>query len=106
MIRLLKESDRKKVLHYLYQEPEFNIFPIGDIETFGFETDFQRVYGEFDDSANLLSILLRYRVHAIYYSDQMRFNKDYLKIFEQDPFTHLSGKQELINLMKPHLNQF
>jgi hypothetical protein len=106
MIRLLTETDRKSVLNYLYQEPEFNIFPIGDIETFGFDQDFQRVYGEFDQDGQYLSILLRYRVHAIYYADQLHFNEDYLKIFKDDPFEHLSGKSQLIDLMKPYLSNY
>ena len=106
MIRLLKEEDRDSVLEYLYKDLSYNIFPIGDIETFGFSTDFQRVYAEFDKKGRYLSILLRYRENAIYYSDQVRFNSDYLVIMENDKFDYISGKSELMDLIAPYLNDF
>jgi len=103
MIRLLHQEDEKKVLDYLYQEPSFNIFPIGDIEAFGFDQDFQRIYGEFDENNEIKSIFLRYRENAIYYAHEQRFNDAYLKIFEQDPFEFFSGKYELLELVEPYL---
>ena len=103
MIRLLTKNDEKQVLEYLYQEPSFNIFPIGDIEHFGFDQDFQRIYGEFDDDHSLKSIFLRYRENAIYYAHEHRFNDAYLKIFNEDPFEFFSGKFELLELVEPYL---
>jgi predicted GNAT family acetyltransferase len=106
MIRLLEEKDRSDVLEYLYQESSYNIFPIGDIEAFGFDTDFQRVYAEFDEEGNYLSILLRYRENTIYYADTVRFNKEYLEIFKKDPFLFFSGKSELMDLISPYLDGY
>lgn len=103
MIRKLNPKDQDMVLSYLYQDITFNIFIIGDIETYGMETDFQRVYGEFDDKNHLLSVFLRYRENAVYYSHIHHFNLDYLSIFKDDPFIYISGKTELMNLLKPHL---
>ena len=103
MIRLLNQKDEKKVLEYLYQEPSFNIFPIGDIEAFGFDQDFQRIYGEFDENEELRSIFLRYRENGIYYAHEQRFNDAYLDIFEKDPFDFFSGKYELLELVEPYL---
>ncbi len=106
MIRLLEEKDRTLLLDYLYQEAEYNIFPIGDIEAFGFDQDFQRVYGEFNQDNQLISILLRYRDNNIYYSDQLMFNLDYLEIFKSDPFKFISGKAELLELIHPYLEDY
>jgi uncharacterized protein len=106
MIRLLTEKDRKSVLEYLYKDLSFNIFPIGDIEAFGFETNFQRIYADIDEKNNYLSVFLRYREHAVYYSHLPFFNQNYLTIFKNDPFDHLSGKEDLINLIKPYLKEF
>ncbi|MFA6647674.1 MAG: hypothetical protein WCS32_03455, partial [Candidatus Izemoplasmatales bacterium] len=75
MIRLLSENDRVEVLEYLYKDKNFNIFFIGDIENFGMNTDFQRVYGEYSDENELLSVFLRYRENAVYYADKPRFNQ-------------------------------
>jgi predicted GNAT family acetyltransferase len=106
MIRKLQKQDKDMVLSYLYQDVSYNIFIIGDIETYGIETDFQRVYGEFDEHNQLLSVFLRYRENAVYYSHQHRFNLDYLPIFKSDSFIYMSGKTELMNLIKPYLPNY
>lgn len=105
MIRLLTEQDRSDVLAYLYKEASYNIFPIGDIETFGFDTDFQRVYAEIEEGI-YKSILLRYKNNAIYYADTPRFPLEYLKVFEDDPFDFISGKTDLMELVVPHLKGY
>jgi predicted GNAT family acetyltransferase len=106
MIRLLTEKDRKSVLEYLYKDLSFNIFPIGDIEAFGFDKKFQRIYADFDEDNNYLSVFLRYKEHAVFSSHTSIFNQDYLTIFKNDSFESFSGKEETINLIKPFLKQF
>jgi hypothetical protein len=106
MIRLLNEADQGLVLDFLYQEPSYNIFPIGDIEAFGFNQDFLRIYGEFDGGFHLMSILLRYRQSAIYYAKETIFNHDYLDIFKKDPFNVISGKASLMDLIDPYLSNY
>ncbi len=106
MIRKLVESDRLAVLEYLNQEPSFNIFPIGDIETFGFDKDFQRVYADIDEKGKYLSVFLRYKENAVFYTDLDSFNLDYLSIFKDDPFDFLSGKTEVLSMVEPYLDGF
>lgn len=106
MIRLLQERDRNNVLDYLYKEAAFNIFIIGDIEAFGFDTDFQRIYADIDTFGKYHSVLLRYREHTIYYADKIVFDKEYLEIFKNDPFVNISGKTELLDLIGPYLEGF
>jgi uncharacterized protein len=106
MIRKLTKEDQKMVLEYLYQDVSYNIFLIGDIEAFGMETDFQRVYGEFDAKEKLLSVFLRYKENAVYASDQIRFNPEYQHIFKKDPFEFMSGKAELMQLIEPYLDGY
>jgi len=103
MIRKLNENDRKKVLEYLYKEASYNIFIIGDIEAFGFDTEFQTIYGEFDDAENYKSVLLFYNEHSIYYSDQNYFNSEYTKVFDNHKYNYVSGKEELMKLVKPFM---
>lgn len=106
MIRLLKEEDKTPLLNYLYQECEFNIFPIGDIEAFGFNEPFQTVYGEFDQEGNYISILLFYRENVIYYTHLESFNDEYLKILDKHEFHFMGGKESLLELIYPHLKNF
>ena len=77
MIRVLDESDRTVLLKYLYKEPSLNIFIIGDIEAYGFENDFQTLYGEFDEVGKYISVLLFYRDNCVFYSEDDFFNEDW-----------------------------
>ena len=104
MIRKLNKRDEASVLSYLYQEPGFNIFIIGDIETFGFEKDFQRIYADIDKDNNYLSVFLRYRENAIYYSHNNNFNKEYLSIFKKDSFQYISGKTEMMEKIEDYVS--
>ena len=106
MIRKLTEKDRSSVLEYLYQDPDFNIFLIGDIEAFGFNRDFQKVFGEFDDQGKYLGVYIKYRNNALYYSHLTRFNEAFLDIMLSDPFDFMSGKSDLMALIYPHLKGF
>lgn len=106
MIRLLQEKDRDTVLEYLYKESEFNIFPIGDIEAFGFDETFQKVYGEFDDDNQIKSVLLLYRDNLIYYSHEDSLSPDYVDIMKTLDFHFVGGKESLVELLYPHVSHF
>lgn len=106
MIRKLTEQDRTSVLEYLYKESSYNIFIIGDIETFGFDTDFQTIYGEFNQDNTYKSVQLFYNNHAIYYSHLDYFNHDYLSVYKNHDFNYMSGKEELMKRINPFLTGF
>ncbi|QMS85890.1 GNAT family N-acetyltransferase [Candidatus Xianfuyuplasma coldseepsis] len=106
MIRLCTETDRTNVLNYLYQNPSYNIFPIGDIEHFGFDSDFQHVYIEEDEHQQIISLLLRYREHGIFYTEKDVFNPAYLDIMKQHDLAYISGKTDIMKLVKPYLDNF
>lgn len=82
MIRKLAEDDRSMVMDYLSEEASINLFMIGDIESFGFEEDFQEVWGQFTDEGQLEGVLLRY-------------NENHIPYFKSDDFD-TSGFKEII----------
>lgn len=106
MIRLLTENDRINVLKYLYKDASLNIFIIGDIEAFGFEEDFQTLYGDFDNNDNYLSVLLYYREHSIFYAHDSNFNEEWLKIMAQHNFEHFSGRKSVMDKIQNHFPSF
>lgn len=69
MIRRLTEKDRETVLAYAGKRPAENLFIIGDIEAFGFNSDVVTVWGDFDQNGALASIMLRYRENYIPYAE-------------------------------------
>ncbi|WP_349410178.1 GNAT family N-acetyltransferase [Pseudalkalibacillus sp. SCS-8] len=97
MIRLLTEQDHANVMEFLSEEPALNLFIIGDIENFGYETSFQQLWGEWiGDELN--AVLLRYNENFLPYS-RGKFNvhgfAEIMKKHEQ--FQILSGKEEIVN---------
>ena len=60
MIRKCAEVDRKTLLEYLYRDSCLNLFFIGDIHNFGFESDFQHVFME-EENGEIISVYLVYR---------------------------------------------
>ncbi len=65
MVRKLVEKDRASAIAFLSAEPSINLFALGDIELFGFEREFQDVWGSFDEQGELDGVLLRYRENFI-----------------------------------------
>jgi len=107
MIRKLIEKDRDKLLEYLYVEGSLNIFIIGDVETFGFDKDFQTVYGEFDEDFNYISVLLFYNENSIFYSHKRIFNLKWLEIFKKHKDTlYLSGAESMLEKLIPYFSSF
>ena len=93
-----------EVMNFISEEPEYNIFIIGDIENYGFKEDFQTVWGGFDDSGELAGILLRYFESFIVYS----YNEELLKKFScliSKRGKMVSGKKEIIDLLKNYLSE-
>lgn len=82
MIRKLREQDRTMVMDYLSEEPSINLFIIGDIEAYGFEEDFQEVWGQFNGDDQLEGVLLR-------------FNENHIPYFKNDDFD-ISGFKDII----------
>lgn len=106
MIRKLNELDKEKIFKYVSKEPSINLFLIGDIEQFGFDKDFQEVWGKFDEEDNLKGVLLRYTNNFIPYYEYMNEDlsgfKNIIKSF--DGKVMISGKAELIEPFKDVIN--
>ena len=102
MIRKLNQADKEKVLRYVSKQPSINLFLIGDIEQFGFDKDFQEVWGKFDEEGNLKGVLLRYNNNFIpYYEDINEDLSGFKEIIKSyDGNVMISGKEDLIEQFK------
>lgn len=108
MIRKLVENDRNIVLEYLSEEPSINLFIIGDIENFGFDTEFQELWAEFDIDNNIKAVMLRYHESFVPYSHNEDFDIiGFIEIynsFQTDRSKILSGVDRIINLFKNRID--
>ncbi|MGL4337585.1 MAG: GNAT family N-acetyltransferase [Turicibacter sp.] len=98
MIRKLKQEDYQSVMTYLSEEAGLNLFLIGDIENYGFESPIQEVWGSFDETGYLNGVLLRYRENYIPYFKESQFDvSEFIEIIKSDPnIQMISGESKIV----------
>ncbi len=101
MIVKLNEDHREALMALLNREPDYNLYIIGDIENYGFDANFQEVWGNVEDEV-ITSVLLRYHVFFMYYSPVDEDVSGYVTIMTQhESFEILSGKVECVRRFMP-----
>lgn len=102
MIRKLNEDDRQMTLEFLQDEPAINLFIIGDIECFGFNQNFQELWGTFNEFNQLEGVLLRFNECYIPYYKNINFDiTDFKNIIASDNTTKIiSGKESVVKQFK------
>lgn len=104
MIRKLKSSDNAQLMEYLKEEKSINLFIIGDIENFGYDSDFQEVWAEFDKDGQICGVLLRYKHFYIPYSKGDFGTQGFIEIINRDPkFEVMSGKKMVLEKFDEYL---
>ncbi|TKH19623.1 GCN5 family acetyltransferase [Bacillus wiedmannii] len=96
MIRKLTKKDHEQVFDYLKEEAALNLFIIGDLEAFGYETDFQELWGVFKENGTLKSILLRFYDAFIPYCKGKFIVADYEAFLSAYKPLKLSGKSNIV----------
>ncbi|MGG3674086.1 GNAT family N-acetyltransferase [Bacillus nitratireducens] len=96
MMRKLTKKDHEQVFSFLKEEAALNLFIIGDIEAFGYETAFQELWGAFEENGTLISILLRFHDTFIPYSKDEFVVTDYEALLSAYKPLKLSGKSTIV----------
>ncbi|MEX0133658.1 GNAT family N-acetyltransferase [Bacillus nitratireducens] len=96
MMRKLTKKDHERVFSFLKDEAALNLFIIGDIEAFGYDTDFQELWGAFKENGTLKSILLRFHETFIPYSKGEFIVADYEALLSAYTPLKLSGKSTIV----------
>lgn len=96
MIRQLQKEDQETCLTFVRQKPAENLFIIGDIEAFGMETDFQKVWGQFNEANELVAVLLNYHSSYLPYAEGTYDAEGFASIINADPnFKAMSGLKDV-----------
>ncbi len=106
MIRRLQEADNEVCQQLISQKPAENLFIIGDIENFGYEQDFQKLWGDFTKEGQLKAVLLKYSSNYIAYAEEEFNAEGFAAIMNKDPeFKELSGLQSITSKILPHIEK-
>ncbi|WP_346764172.1 hypothetical protein [Bacillus sp. N1-1] len=65
MIRRLTEEDHYQCLSLLTPHAAENLFILGDIEAYGYDQPFQKLWGDFSEDGTLRAVLLKYERNYI-----------------------------------------
>ncbi|GGB59356.1 GNAT family N-acetyltransferase [Fictibacillus barbaricus] len=104
MIIKIDQSWHDKVMDYLSDEPALNLFIIADIENFGYDTDFQEIWAEVDETGTISGILLRYMGNYLPYAKSTINAKAFSEIINLDVhYEMLSGKKEITEQFRPYI---
>ncbi|WP_408010622.1 GNAT family N-acetyltransferase [Pseudalkalibacillus sp. A8] len=104
MIRKLTKNDHEKVMGFLSEERALNLFIIGDIENFGYETNFQEIWGEWNKDGHMIAVLLRYKGNFIPYAKGPFDVEGFAKIISSvENFQILSGKEDIIDQFSDYI---
>jgi hypothetical protein len=105
VVKQLRKEDNTHVMEFLNQEPEYNIFIIGDIEQFGYDSDFQTVWGEYEED-ELVAVLLQYKTNIVYYAPMKRDIEPFKKVLEDMDFNILNGRKEVIEVFEDYFKDW
>jgi uncharacterized protein len=104
MFRKLNSGDKDSLFRFLDKDRAFNLFIYGDVENYGFDTDFQELWAEFEEG-EYIAVLLKYKNFAIVYADG-NFNVKWFadKIRSYKGIEGVSGKREIIEALSILMN--
>lgn len=98
MIRKLNQDDNSKIIELVKDEPEFNLYIIGDIENHGYDKPFLDYYGEFDENGVLKAVMVRFfSIFTAYSKEDFDVNGFVEIIKSYDKFGMLTGKKEIVS---------
>lgn len=106
MIRQLTEKDRQQTMDFVSDKPAENLFIIGDIEGYGFDSDIQKVWGDFNENGEMRGVLLKYDQNYIPYAPGEYDAIGFAEIMNGDEdFTYLSGIEDIVAKLSPYLEK-
>ncbi|WP_449622931.1 GNAT family N-acetyltransferase [Robertmurraya sp. Marseille-Q9965] len=106
MIRRLTSDDHEYCFELVNSQPAENLFIIGDIEAYGYDKDFQKVWGDFNADGDLIAVLLKYENNYIPFATGDFDAKGFAEIMDADPdFYLMSGLKDITGKIEPYVKR-
>ena len=101
MLIKANEEHRLSIMNYCKTEPSINLFIMGDIENFGFNSEFQDVWIQIIED-KLVGVVLRYHDNLIIYSKDLDMDMGEINcLLSEMDIKVISGKLSVISLLYP-----
>lgn len=106
MIVEVNENLENKFWEYISYEEGINLFILGDVENYGFNTKFQKVWIQLNEE-KITSVILRYYTSLIIYSYKNNFNiLELINHINSLEIDNISGKKEVIDRLLSVYTEF
>ena len=107
MLRKLTEVDRKLTLNFLNENPALNLFIIGDIYQYGFNSNVQTFWATFNEQNAISGVLLRYKENYIpYFTDENYDVTPFVEILKTEHATMLSGELSRVERILAYFDNY
>ena len=105
MLKQAKKEDLHSILTYVQKQPSENLFIIGDIEDYGLDHPFQKIW--YNKTNNVLDlVLLKYHSNFVLASEANSFDGfEVAQICLEHKASFINGLQKIIALIEPHLEE-
>lgn len=104
MIQRLNSNYHKRVVKYLNKEKEVNIFLLGDIERYGYDSFFFSIYGDINDKGEIKGILLKCFEFIIFYAYDDFDVEEFAQFINNSGCEEVCGKSEALEMLEDRLN--
>lgn len=103
MIIKLDNRYHNKLMNYLNQEPEFNLFIIGDIDRYGYNNNFFNIWADISINGDIAGVLVKYFEFITIYSNSIINIDKFYNIIKNMDFYEIGGKSEIVDSMAEKL---
>lgn len=104
MIIKVDDTYNNQVMNYLKKEADFNLLIIGDIERYGYNNYFFKIWADIDDHGNVKAILLKCFEYLIFYCDDDYNVEEFCSLINTLHYVQISGKSKAIQEIGNKLN--
>ncbi|RTQ95655.1 GNAT family N-acetyltransferase [Lysinibacillus telephonicus] len=106
MIRKPSKEDHELLMELVNKKAAENLFIIGDVEAFGYDAEFQTLWGQFNDLGELIAVLLKFENNYIPYAKGQFDVEEFANIINSDQsMRELSGLKEIVEQLAPHIER-
>ncbi|RDY28794.1 GNAT family N-acetyltransferase [Romboutsia weinsteinii] len=103
MIIKLNRAYHERVLKYLEEDPEFNLFIIGDIDRYGYDNYFLNLWAEINERGEIEGVLLKYFEYLIFHSRDSCNLDGFCRLIKTMNYLEISGKAESVERISRRL---
>jgi len=97
MIKKLSAEFAKKILDYVIDEKEYNLYIISNMENQGFEKEYITYYGDVDNEGKLKGIMVKFfNIYTIYTKSENWDKEGFVDILNDSELGMISGKERFV----------